>query len=236
MGKVLEKLMATRLSFMAESHDILHADQIGGRPKRWAIDAAMALTHEVEANTGNRFMMSALFLDMRGAFDNVSSACLLTTMRMLGYPTAVVSWCSSFLSNRTTTLSFDGRTDTEQPIHTGIPQGSPTSLILFLIYLCPLFDTLQSAHPILWTPRYIDDVALIVHGQTREENAWALEAATHTAFNWAQVNAVVFDDSKSEMLYFHKSRTDEHNDATNVHLPNGTIVTPGTQGGRMDVV
>jgi hypothetical protein len=218
MGKVLEKLMATRLSLMAESHDILHADQIGGRPKRSAIDAAMALTHEVEANAGNRFMTSALFLDVRGAFDNVSSTRLLATMRTLGCPAAVVSWCSSFLSDRTTALSFDGRTDTQRPIQTVIPQGSPASPILFLIYLRPLFDALQSAHPTLWTPSYIDNVALVVHGGTREENARALEAAAHTAFNWAQANAVAFDNSKSEMLHFHKSRTDEHNDATNVRL------------------
>jgi hypothetical protein len=88
----------------------------------------------------------------------------------------------------------------------------------------------------LWTPSYIDDVALIIHSRTREENARALDAATHTAFNWAQVNAVAFDDSKSEMLHFHKSRTDEHNDATHVRLPNSTRVTPGTQGGKTDVV
>jgi hypothetical protein len=107
---------------------------------------------------------------------------------------------------------------------------------LFLVYLRPVFDALQSAHPMLWTPSYIDDVALVVHGRTREEDARALEAAARTAFNWAQANAVAFDDSKSEMLHFHKSRTDEHNDGTNVRLPNGTIVTPGTEGGKTDVV
>jgi hypothetical protein len=65
---------------------------------------------------------------------------------------------------------------------------------------------------------------------------WALEVATCTAFNWVQANAVAFDDSKSEMLHFHKSQTNEYNDATTVHLPNSTIVTPGMQGGRIDIV
>jgi hypothetical protein len=88
----------------------------------------------------------------------------------------------------------------------------------------------------LWTPSYIDDITLVIYGRTREEHAQALEAAARSAFNYAQANAVVFDHSKSEMLHFHKSQTDEHNDATNICLPNGTIVTPGMQGGRMDVV
>jgi hypothetical protein len=33
LGKVLEKLMATRLGTMAEAHDLLHPDQIGGQPQ-----------------------------------------------------------------------------------------------------------------------------------------------------------------------------------------------------------
>jgi hypothetical protein len=182
LGNILEKLMAMCLGQLAESHDILHIDQIGGRPKRSAIDTAIVLTHDVEANMKRGLVTSSLFLDVRGTFDNVSSARLLTRMHALGCPGAVTSWCSSFLSERTTALSFDGQTDIQRPIQTGIPQGSPASPILFLIYLCPLFDTIQQAHPMLWTPSYIDDVALVAHGRTRKENARALEAAARTAF------------------------------------------------------
>jgi hypothetical protein len=64
----------------------------------------------------------------------------------------------------------------------GIPQGSPASPILFLLYLHPLFDALQSAHPILWAPSYIDDVALVTHGRTHEDNTHVLEATARTAF------------------------------------------------------
>jgi hypothetical protein len=55
-------------------------------------------------------------------------------------------------------LSFDGRIDIQWPVATGIPQGSPASLILFLLYLHPLFDSLQLHHPNIWSPSYIDDV------------------------------------------------------------------------------
>jgi hypothetical protein len=64
LGKVLEKLMASRLSGMAETHDLLHPDQIGGRPQRSAIDAAMALTHDVEMGRSKRLTTTALFLDV----------------------------------------------------------------------------------------------------------------------------------------------------------------------------
>jgi hypothetical protein len=148
----------------------------------------------------------------------------------------VLSWGATFLADRTTALSFDGRTDTQQPINTGIPQGSPASPILFLLYLRPLFDALQSAHPMLWAPSYIDDIALVTHGRTREDNTRALEAAACAAFQWANDNAVTFDDNKSELLHFHHARQDTTPDAINVQLPNRTVVKPGTQGGRKDIV
>ena len=51
LGKIAEKIMATRLAFMAEKHHLLHKLQIGGRPKRSAVDAAMYLTTIIdEAN------------------------------------------------------------------------------------------------------------------------------------------------------------------------------------------
>jgi hypothetical protein len=180
--------------------------------------------------------MSALFLNIRGVFNNVSSAHLLHTMLQLGCPKAVLSWVKLFLANRTTALSFDGYTDIQCPINTGIPQGLPASPILFLLYLCPLFDALKTAHPTLWAPSYINDITLVIYGRTCEDNACTLEKAAQIAFKWANENAVAFDDSKSEILHFHHACQDTTPDAINITLPNGMIMKPGTQGGRKDII
>jgi hypothetical protein len=63
-GMVLEKLIASRLSSMVETHDLLHPDQIGGCTQRSAINAAMALTHDVKMGYSKCLTMTALFLDM----------------------------------------------------------------------------------------------------------------------------------------------------------------------------
>jgi hypothetical protein len=72
--------------------------------------------------------------------------------------------------------------DTQWPMATGIPQGSPISLILFLLYLCPLLDSLQLNHPSIWSPSYIDDIALVAQGKTREGNSRVLEVVARTTF------------------------------------------------------
>src|SRR5690606_26228260 len=49
--------------------------------------------------------------------------------------------------------------------------------------------------------------------------------AVGIAFDWADANAVAFDDPKSEMIHFHQKRNFP---ATihQLHLPNGTMVAP----------
>jgi hypothetical protein len=158
------------------------------------------------------------------------------TMRQLGCPRPVISWCSTFLSGWTMALSFDRRTDRQCPVSTGIAEGSPASPVLFLLYLRPLFDTLNAHHPNIWSPSYIDDVGIVAQGKTREGNVRALEAVARTAFQSARDNAVAFDDAKLEMLHFHRARQDTITEDINIRLPHGTVVEPGTRGGKMDVV
>ena len=64
-------------------------------------------------------------------------------MRKMKLDQKTVRWVESFLSERRASLSFDKDSEKMSPIETGIPQRSPVSPILFLIYLSPLFTLMQ---------------------------------------------------------------------------------------------
>jgi ribonuclease HI len=226
LGKVSEKIMATRLAYMAERHHLLHRLQIGGRPKRSAVDAAMFLTTKIdEANKRNK-TTSTLCIDVKGAFDNVYKKRLLQTMRAMKLDQKTVRWVDSFLSDRMASLSFDKDTEQMSGIDTGIPQGSPVSPILFLFYLTPLFTIMELKHPNVICPSYIDDICLMVVGDSPAENSKILEDAVATCFQWGEDNAVAFDDPKSELMHFYKARKEIQTPYTNVVLPNGTCIKP----------
>src|SRR5690606_16903408 len=89
------------------------------------------------------------------------------------------------MTERSIQLAFDGHKEDLVPVETGIPQGSPVSPILFLIYLKPLFDVLEVKHPNLQFPSYIDDVAVIAIGRSLSWNVEELESAARTIFQWA---------------------------------------------------
>jgi ribonuclease HI len=223
LGKISEKLMATRLTYLSESLGLLHHEQMGGRPGRSAVDAALLLTNIVDNSRHRRHTVTALFMDVKGAFDNVAKARLLHTLTTMNLPTALVSWVDHFLTDRHIKIALDGEVGPLEPVMTGIPQGSPISPILFLLYLKPLFDVLKERHPELHLPSYIDDVSMIAEGKTEAANLRILTAAAKTAFEWGQHNAVIFDDPKSELMHFHR-RPKPLN--TPITLPNGTVIAP----------
>ena len=47
MGKVAEKIIATRLSCLAESTDLLDSNQMDGRRQKSAINAVLSLVHNI---------------------------------------------------------------------------------------------------------------------------------------------------------------------------------------------
>src|ERR1700709_2108807 len=98
LGKVSERILARRLSYLAKTTNLLHPTQIGGRLKKSAVDAALLLANEVESNRRLKRKTITLFLDVKGAFDHVAKNQLLTILQRLQLPSSLVAWTSSFLS------------------------------------------------------------------------------------------------------------------------------------------
>ena len=78
-------------------------------------------------------------MDVKGAFENVSRLHLIHIMTEMGLPVPLISWTNHFMTGCKIALAFDGENEDLHAVKTGIPQGSPTSPILFIIYLQPLF-------------------------------------------------------------------------------------------------
>ena len=86
LGKVAEKIIATRLFFLAESTDLLDPDQIGDRRQNSAIDAVLSLVHDIQLAKHEKKVTSVLFMDIKGAFDHVSANQMLKIYQKLQLP------------------------------------------------------------------------------------------------------------------------------------------------------
>ena len=117
---------------------------MGGRKQSSAIDAVMAMVHDIQMAKSNNHVVSCVLLDVKGAFDYVSVYQLIHIVTRMHLP-QIISWVKCFMSQRSVSLAFDGKKHQMRQIDTGIPQGSPISLILFLIYIRFLLPRIRMA-------------------------------------------------------------------------------------------
>src|SRR6201747_1731059 len=216
LGKVSERILARRLSYLAETTNLLHISQIGSRLHKSAIDTALLLKNEVEVNKTNKLKTTTLFLDVKGAFDHVSKNRLIEVLVNLKLPLSLIKWVLSFMNDRILRLVFEDNIESFKPINTGIPQGSPISPILFLIYIRDLFK----ANTIKFLS-YMDDISLIASSKSFKQNIKILERETRVLFELGTKYAIKFDIDKTELIHFYSGKKQLH-----LKLLNRSLVLP----------
>ena len=205
LGKVVEKVAAEILSKRCERLELLHNGQFGSRKSRGAIDAIAKLIATVEHAWKHKKIAGALFLDVKGAYPNVIRQQLIKRLVELGIPGDLIRWVNSFLTDRKVQLVIDGYTCPVRDIEIGVPQGSPISPILFIIYISGFFDAIEAKIPII-SLSFADDIGLIAIESSIREVTKTLEQAGEEAINWGLQNSISFEVDKTEAVLFTKKR------------------------------
>ncbi|CAD6961833.1 unnamed protein product, partial [Tilletia laevis] len=237
---VLEKIVAQRLTFYARKYGWVPPEQFGGMPGCSTDDAALTLIHDVEAGWAklDQRTTSALAFDVKGAFDATHGERLVHLLYRLGCPLHLVRWVRSFLTARHAAIRLDGETSAMSQLNTGIPQGSPVSPILFIIFVSPLLRLFgpQSGDRTLRRLRvigFIDDGLIYTSSLDIEQNCQTLAYGYRAATAWAEEVGLTFDPNKRELIHFpppHVRRPSEPAPLLPVDLPDGEVapVAPGS--------
>lgn len=203
----MDAVIARRLSYLVEVHNVLPDTHIGGR-KLMSTEHALHLIIEKfnkAWNTGRGRVASLLLLDVSGAFDNVSHERLLHNPRTRRVDEKLVLWIASFLSERWTRMTMDDFTSEEHSISTGIPQGSPLSPILYILYNAGLLETCELDLDTIATS-YIDDAVILACGDTTAETCAKLKVALEKAQSWVTTYKSKFALDKFQLAHFTRSR------------------------------
>jgi len=219
LGKILKKIMAQRLTFLAGKYDLVPANQFGGWANSSTADALLTFTNDVQCAWNHKLVTSALTFDIKGYFNFVNHNCLLSELRRKHIPLVYVKWVLSFLSNWEVAICVDGKHGSMKHVENGIPQGSPISPILAAFYTTELLEQFKhntqanhNQNPDKATKvhllMYVDDGKLYVSSKSLKTNVEKLKEAYNTAEKWLQGTGLSPDYTKRELMHYTRRKND----------------------------
>ena len=197
----METLVSRRLSRFLESKCLLSPYQFGFRAGKEIMQACGRLTDDVVQAFRQRQQVQAVALDIQAAYDTVWQVGLVEKMARLGIDRHLIEWTRGFLCDRVSVLEV-GSAHLEVRPTCGVPQGSPASPILFLIYINDLLQKLGGVQRVN-RQAFADDLFLWIVGVFRDGGAHPeLIRALAMVEDWATQWLVKFSMKKCECILF----------------------------------
>ena len=223
LGKLLEKIVAKLIYRDMANHELVPTTQFGGRNASSTLDAGLTLLHDIQAAHQAGLRTGMLLFDIQGFFDNINHDRLIKIFKDLGFATELVSWCKSFLKDRTVRLKFNGQTSDPFDFEVGTPQGSPVSPVLSIIYTSPLLHKMKN-----WARSslgmYIDDGVIFACGREWKQIEDTIRKGYSECAEWLTRAGLNIEPDKSELLFFRK-RGEKSDPPPYIHLPNHALQT-----------
>ncbi|KAK2687437.1 hypothetical protein QWA68_014059 [Fusarium oxysporum] len=201
LGKVLESVVAERISHAVETHGLLPTNHFGARKQRSAEQALVLLQEHIFSTWRSRHVVSLISFDVKGAYNGVCKERLLQRMKARGIPEGILRWVDAFCSERTATIMINGQSSESRLLpQAGLPQGSPLSPMLFLFFNADLVQTQINKNG--GAIAFVDDYTAWVSGPTAQSNRRGIQAIIDKALDWEKRSGATFEAEKTAIIHF----------------------------------
>ena len=198
LSKIFEKIVATRLSYHLEKHNILSDVQSGFRPGRSTIDQIMRLQNAINNYNHNKGYTVGVFIDFNNAFDMVWREGLLIKIKKLGLTGNIFSFIKNFLTNRTIQVRVGNEISSSRLLQNGTAQGSVISPLLFLLMINDLPDNLHNVESSL----FADDSCIFKSGRNLDVILKAIQDNLNKVSHWCDLWGFKINISKTAVVLF----------------------------------
>ena len=213
LSKVLERIVASRLTNHIASHSLSDPLQSAYKPGHSTETALVKVTNDILLALDAKHDVFLVLLDLSAAFDTVNHEILLSRLSdLLGVSGNALNWFRSYLSNRSQCVVIDSTKSCFRLIDTGVPQGSVLGPILFNVYTSPL-GKLVASHGCLYS-FYADDSSLYMSFKINVASLMAsnLELCISDVRSWMSANFLCLNDDKTEFVTFSASSSNVSDD------------------------
>ncbi|MBW0479808.1 hypothetical protein O181_019523 [Austropuccinia psidii MF-1] len=175
----------------------------GGRKGRNIEEAMILLDSWIKEKWRNGKVVTGLFLDVKSAYPAVHKEKLIQVLTQKRAPDYILAIIRSFLTMRHTELKLDDFKSQMKLLERGLPQGSPLSVTLYLLYNSELLDTdTDQAESNRLSIGYIDDVTHLIAADTMTEATSKMENLGRRTIEWGRKMGSEFDKKKTKFMLF----------------------------------
>lgn len=204
LAKVLDKIIAKRLWWYATRNRLLNAHQFGFKPGKATYDSLLYIDHVITRTLSSSKHTSLVSLDFSRAFDRVGIHTIIEELKQWKIGPKIINYIKNFMKNRKILVKVGTQTSTCRPLNNGIPQGSPISVILFLIAYNKLANIIMLHKEITFTA-YADDFLLIVNPKKANiQNK--LDALFEEINKWCAYSGALLSPTKCQHLHICRKR------------------------------
>ncbi|KAF8730035.1 hypothetical protein AX14_005799 [Amanita brunnescens Koide BX004] len=205
IGKLLTKIVATRMQFNCLKYDILHPGQCSGVIKHATIDAGIVLASFVAESRELGLHSTACAFDIAQFFPLLSHRGCALILECFGFNKMLIKIFASYFSGRVTRYRWDSATSADFNFDIGTPQGDCISPILSAIYLAA---GLKIAIPLSFPPPnvsslfFVDDGLLYCASKKLSQNVQRIEACLDKIQVTLAALGLFIDVDKTELIHF----------------------------------
>ena len=128
-----------------ETH--LHTSQYCAVPGNTILDAVATIMDTIAFSECTNIPICVLTLDFQHAFDKAPHDYLCTILRSDGLSAHFVTGIRNLYTGATSSVQINGRLHGPIPIHCGVRQGCPLSMVLYTLCLQPFLSMLEQSLP-----------------------------------------------------------------------------------------
>ena len=194
--KVFERVLKKILVNYFESNFLISSNQHGFRSGRSTLTQLLAHVDDILTGWCKGLDSDCIYLDYAKAFDKVDHALLVRKLECYSVHPVVLKWIGSFLSERKQTVVVNGIRSSEEPVLSGVPQGSVLGPILFIVFINDLGSVVTHESTVRF---FADDTRISRHIACVSDHD-ALQDDVLSIIGWAKRNNMQLHEQKFELL------------------------------------
>lgn len=193
--KIYERILRKKMVSHMEKNDLFCKSQHGFRSGRSCLTQLLHHFDDIIDSLVSGADVDTIYLDYAKAFDKVDHKLLLAKVQLYGFPSKLVRWIESFLSNRYQKVVVDGFPSVKALILSGVPQGTVLGVILFLIFINDLGHCVTSS-----TLRCFADDSKICKAISHMSDVHLLQTDLENVLDWTDRNNMTAHEDKFDYM------------------------------------